>query len=122
MFGDRFFVVEDRNRWNREKKVDTGIATLMTKDAYTRGDPESDTFILVAGDADYVPLVRELTMDGFRVEVAFWRHAARELKACASRFIELDPFLEHLRHDSIRLLNQRRSNWAPSSRVFTTEV
>ena len=94
--------LEDRNYANKEKKIDTGIATLLTKDAYKsdaykNGKPEQDTFVLVAGDSDYVPTIKELQKDGFRVEVVFWDHAARELKQVASKFIGLDGFLENLR-------------------------
>jgi uncharacterized LabA/DUF88 family protein len=89
--------LEDRNYANKEKKIDTGIATLMTKDAYKHGKADSDVFVLVSGDADYVPTVNELQKDGFRVEVVFWSHAARELREAASRFLALDQYLEALR-------------------------
>lgn len=89
--------LEDRNFNNKEKKIDTGIATLLTKDAYKIGTPGTDTFVLVAGDADYVPTVNELKKDGYVVEVVFWQHAARELKEVASKFVPLDPHLEALR-------------------------
>lgn len=89
--------LEDRNARNKEKKIDTGIATLLTKDAYKHGDPEKDTFVLVSGDADYVPTVKELKKDGYKVEVVFWNHAARELREEASKFIALDDYLEALR-------------------------
>lgn len=89
--------LEDRNVNNKEKKIDTGIATLLTKDAYKNGKPNQDTFVLVAGDADYVPTVNELRKDGYVVEVVFWNHAARELKEAANKFVSLDPHLENLR-------------------------
>ncbi|WP_233872473.1 NYN domain-containing protein [Paraburkholderia adhaesiva] len=89
--------LEDRNIRNKEKKIDTGIATLLTKDAYKHGDPKSDTFVLVAGDADYVPTIHELKSDGYIVQVVFWKHAAKELIAAASKFIALDDYLETLR-------------------------
>lgn len=82
---------------NKEKKIDTGIATLITKDAYKRGNAGEDLFVLVAGDADYVPTIKELQEDGFKVEVVFWNHAARELKEAADRFVPLDEHLDHLR-------------------------
>lgn len=95
-------VLEDRNIRNKEKKIDTGIATLMTKDAYKsegykKGSPKDELFTLVAGDADYVPTINELKEDGFVVEVVFWDHASRELKDAASKFISLDEHLELLR-------------------------
>ena len=89
--------LEDRNINNKEKKIDTGIATLMTKDAYKCGDKKNDVFVLVAGDRDFVPPVRTLKSDGFNVEVVFWGHAARELKEVATKFISLDIHLDHLR-------------------------
>lgn len=94
--------LEDRNYANKEKKIDTGIATLLTKDAYKSdaykdGTPEQDTFMLVVGDSDYVPTIKELRQDGFTVEVVFWNHASRELKEAASKCIGLDGFLETLR-------------------------
>jgi len=94
--------LEDRNYANKEKKIDTGIATLLTKDAYKsdayrNGKPQDDTFTIVAGDSDYVPTIKELQADGFKVEVVFWNHAARELREVASKFIGLDQYLETLR-------------------------
>lgn len=89
--------LEDRNVRNKEKKIDTGIATLITKDAYKSGNAKEDTFVLVAGDADYVPTINALKEDGFKVEVVFWNHAARELREVASKFIPLDEFLDALR-------------------------
>jgi uncharacterized LabA/DUF88 family protein len=89
--------LEDRNVKNKEKKIDTGIATLITKDAYKNGKPAEDLFVLVAGDADYVPTINELRADGYTVEVVFWSHAARELREAASKFIALDQYLDSLR-------------------------
>lgn len=89
--------LEDRNFANKEKKIDTAIATLMTKDAYKHGDAKKDLFVLVAGDKDYVPTLSELTVDGYQVEVVFWNHAATELKKAATKFIDLDLHLELLR-------------------------
>lgn len=67
-------VIEDRNARNREKRVDTGIVTMMMKDAYTLADKKKDTLTLVAGDGDYVPTFKALIADGFTVDVAFWGH------------------------------------------------
>ena len=70
---------------------------MLTKDAYKHGNPKEDTFVLVAGDADYVPTINELKADGYKVEVVFWNHAARELREVASKFISLDEYLDALR-------------------------
>ena len=90
-------VIEDRNVSNKEKRIDTGIVTMMMKDAYTRADKKKDTFTLVAGDGDYVPTFKALAGDGFKVEVAFWGHVSSDLKAACTKFFNLDPFLDHLR-------------------------
>jgi uncharacterized LabA/DUF88 family protein len=89
--------LEDRNFANREKKIDTAIATLMTKDAFKYANPQDDLFVLVAGDKDYVPTLNALTVDGYKVEVVFWDHAANELKKAATRFISLNEHLDYLR-------------------------
>lgn len=89
-------ITEDRNIANKEKKIDTGIVAAMTKDAYTIADKENDTITLVAGDADFVPSVRMLVEDGFNVDVAFWGHAARELQEVCSKFVDLNPNIDHL--------------------------
>ena len=89
--------LEDRNVANKEKKIDTGVATLLAKDAYKFDDPAKNTFVIVAGDSDCVPTVKELKKDGYRVEVVFWSHAAAELREEASKFINLDLYLEALR-------------------------
>lgn len=89
-------VTQDRNAANKEKKIDTGIVTEMTRDAY-RNAKAGDIFTIVAGDADYVPTVETLIKDGFQVDVVFWDHAARELRGACSNFISLNPHLDTLR-------------------------
>ena len=88
--------VEDRNVQNKEKKIDTGIVAAMMRDAYTICERGADTITLVGGDADYVPAVTPLVADGFNVEVVFWNHASGELRGTCSKFIDLDPMLNHL--------------------------
>ena len=69
----------------------------MTRDAYKKADLVNDTMVLVAGDGDFVPAVRQLVEDGYKVEVVFWDHASKELKAAATQFVSLNEHLEHLR-------------------------
>jgi len=87
--------VYERNFANKEKKVDVAIAGRMTKDAYTIANKENDEIILVAGDSDYVPVVSDLVSEGFKVEVVFWDHAARELRQAATKFISLNQYHGH---------------------------
>ena len=89
-------VTHDRNAANKEKKIDTGIVTEMTRDAYRNASP-GDVFTIVSGDSDYVPTVEALIEDGFQVDVVFWDHAARELRDACSNFISLNSHLDALR-------------------------
>ncbi len=89
-------VIEDRNIANKEKKIDTGIVTMMIGDSYTRAKSSKDKFILVAGDGDYVPAIVNLIERGFTVEVVFWQHASQELKTVCSNFVEMNPHFADL--------------------------
>lgn len=90
-------VVYDRNVANKEKKIDTDIVASMMEDGLTLVNSKNDEMTLVAGDADYVPMIEKLRKRGIRVDVVFWGHAARELREAASNFISLDSQLEYLR-------------------------
>lgn len=89
-------VVFDRNAANREKKVDTRITVDIMRDSLMGVRPGVDTMILVAGDADYVPVAEDLRKRGIKFEVFFWQQASTELKTACSRFVLLDPYIDHL--------------------------
>ena len=86
----------DKSVSGSEKKVDVAIAHQMTKDAYTIVDKADSEITLVSGDKDFVPVVEDLVSEGFRVVVAFWDHAARELRDASSSFVSLNPWHTHL--------------------------
>ncbi|XDZ64976.1 NYN domain-containing protein [Alphaproteobacteria bacterium LSUCC0684] len=89
--------VVDRNIRNKEKKIDTGIATEMVADALEYANKKLDTITLVAGDSDYVPPIERLINAGFKnVEVAFWNQCAIELKQICTKFTILDSHFDHL--------------------------
>jgi uncharacterized LabA/DUF88 family protein len=90
--------VFDRNAANKEKQVDTSLATLMVEDCYQYMKPERhDMAVLVAGDGDFIPPVRSVQGRGLKVRVAFWRHGtSRELREAADEFLELDPYFDRL--------------------------
>jgi hypothetical protein len=98
---DASFEVEvyDRNAANKEKQVDTGLATRLLSDSYEHMQarlPEVMA-VLVSGDGDYVPPVEDLQRRGIKVRVVFWEHAvSRELKETADEFVGLDGHLEYL--------------------------
>lgn len=92
-------VVHDRNASNKEKRVDTEIATQILDDSYQLMKPGQDVITLVSGDADYIPVIESLIKRGFAVEVCFWDHASPALKTSASKFISLNRYLEHLNYN-----------------------
>jgi uncharacterized LabA/DUF88 family protein len=87
----------DRNARNKEKGVDASmIADIMT-DLYELAE-QGDIFILITGDADYVPVVEKLKAKNFAVHVLFWEHAAVTLKQAADQFKSLNGYLEQIRY------------------------
>ena len=86
----------EKNFAGKEKKVDVAIAHQMTKDAYTIIDKATSEITLVSGDKDFCPVVEDLVGEGFNVCVVFWDHAAQELKDCATKFVSLNQWLDHL--------------------------
>ena len=89
-------MVYDRNYSGKEKKIDTDIVATMIEDSYDILTVGDDEITLVSGDADYVPAIEKLKKRGIEVHVVFWSHAARELRESATRFIELDPYLNNI--------------------------
>jgi uncharacterized LabA/DUF88 family protein len=86
-----------------EKGVDVGLASQMAYIAATEIDRNRAALCLIAGDSDYVPLVRLLTTRGYIVRVAFWGHAANELKKVATEFINLDAWYNDISlHSTVR--------------------
>lgn len=87
----------DRNIRNKEKSVDASmIADIMT-DMYEIAK-EGDIFILITGDADYVPVIQKLKAKNFEVHVLFWEHAASDLKRSADKFLSLNGYLDRIRY------------------------
>ena len=95
-------VIEDRNAVNKEKRIDTGIVYVVTRDAYTKVNKTSDVIKLVAGDGDFVPAVEPLVNDGYQVHVVFWSHASQELIEAATTFTSLDSHIDSLRYNADR--------------------
>jgi len=89
-------IVYDRNVAGHEKKIDTDIVATMMEDSYELLTVGEDEITLVSGDSDYVPAIEKLKKRGIPVHVVFWGHAARELKVAATKFINLDQYLDHL--------------------------
>lgn len=90
--------IYEKNFAGKEKKVDTAIAYHMAKDAYTIVEKNKAELTLVAGDKDYTPAVEDLVREGFQVGVAFWGHAAKELRDAATGFFNLDQYVDIVGH------------------------
>lgn len=92
---------EDRNYYtNKEKKIDSGICTVIMDDSYTLIKATVDEVILVAGDRDYVPTIESLRRRGIKFSICFWSHASSELKSTCDEFYNLDPYLDYLNKNS----------------------
>lgn len=89
-------ITYDRNVANHEKKIDTDIVATMIEDSYEILKIGEDEVTLVAGDSDYVPAIEKLKRRGIHVHVVFWSHASREIKTEATKFIDLNPYLNNL--------------------------
>ena len=88
--------VFDRNIANREKQVDTRLTTALVADGfkYMAQRVPDVVAVVVAGDGDFAPPIRELNELEVVTRVVFWEHAtSRELKDAAQEFVPLDPYL-----------------------------
>lgn len=81
--------------YNKERKVDVAIGYAIAKDLHTI-DKKNSEIILVAGDKDFTPVVEDVAKEGYRICVAFWDHAAAEMRHGASEFFSLNKYLSHL--------------------------
>ncbi|CAN2039835.1 NYN domain-containing protein [Candidatus Magnetomoraceae bacterium gMMP-15] len=87
----------DRNIRNKEKGVDSSMVADMMEDLYELAE-EGDIFILITGDADYVPVIEKIRAKKFETHVLFWDHAASNLKTFADKFKSLNGYLDNLRY------------------------
>jgi uncharacterized LabA/DUF88 family protein len=87
----------DRNVRNKGKGVDSSMVADMVQDMYEIART-GDVFILIAGDADYVPAIEKIKAKNYEVHVLFWDHAASVLKRAADRFQSLNGYLDRIRY------------------------
>jgi uncharacterized LabA/DUF88 family protein len=78
----------ERNIRNKEKGLDMEIGLDMND--LSRDVTPAGTMILVAGDADFVPVLVRVKKRGWTVEVYYWGNAAEKLQDSASFFHNLD--------------------------------
>jgi uncharacterized LabA/DUF88 family protein len=88
-----------RRRPRKQKGVDTLIAVDMLVGAFTQLFPIA---ILVAGDADFVPVVNEVRRRGVMVVVAADEPSMSDsLRRAADRFVVIGPGLESARFPAL---------------------
>lgn len=88
--------VYPRGYKQREKCVDTHLATQIVRDALTIIDSKTDEIVMVTGDLDQIPTIRLVKQHGHKVVLVFWEHAAMHLRSEADGFFALNPQWEHL--------------------------
>lgn len=84
-----------RNAANKEKQIDTGIVTEIMRHLY-QSAKEGDIFVLVMGDSDFVPVMKDIKEKGVKAHIAFWNHASGELKNAADKFINLTDVIDKI--------------------------
>ena len=92
-------VNKSRNIANKEKQIDTGIVSVICRYLY-KNAKAGDTFVLVMGDSDYVPVLKDIKTEGIKCVVAFWEHASSELKTGCDKFISLNNLLDKITYSS----------------------
>ena len=83
-----------RNIFNREKGLDMKMGMDIVMLAMRVKPPGA--IGIVAGDADYAPVVEQVTGMGWEVDVWYWRSAAANLKKVANYFHTLDAHLNQI--------------------------
>ena len=82
-----------RNFLNKEKGVDMRMGLDIQRLIFTK--PMAPV-VIVAGDADFVPVLEELHTAGWSSEVWYWNHCAVNLRNEAKRFCALDPAINKI--------------------------
>jgi hypothetical protein len=83
-----------RNIYNKEKGLDMKMGMDITM-LLMRVKPPA-TIAIVAGDADYEPIITQSKEMGWEVEVWYWGKAARNIKRAATYYKMLDAHLDDI--------------------------
>jgi uncharacterized LabA/DUF88 family protein len=83
-----------RNIFNKEKGVDMRMGLDIGKLVLTTTSP--GTIIMVAGDADFLPVIDDVHASHWVAEVWYWSNAAGDLKKAADRYEPLNPALNKI--------------------------
>jgi uncharacterized LabA/DUF88 family protein len=80
-----------RNIYNKEKGLDMRMGLDIAKLAFKVKSPA--TIAIVAGDADYEPVIKDMKEAGWEVEIWYWENAAGNIKKVANYFHSLNAHL-----------------------------
>lgn len=83
-----------RNIYNKEKGLDMRLGLDIAKLAFRVKTP--GIIAIVAGDADYEPVIKDMKEAGWTVEVWYWENAAANIKKAADYFHSLNPHLKQI--------------------------
>jgi uncharacterized LabA/DUF88 family protein len=83
-----------RNIFNKEKGVDMRMGLDIGKLVLSSASPS--TIIMVAGDADFLPVIDDIHAAHWTVEVWYWSNAAGELKKAVDRFESLNSVIDQI--------------------------
>ena len=90
--------VFQRNIYNKEKGVDMRMGLDIGKLVLTQ--TEKANVVIVAGDADFIPVVDDVHEAGWKIEAWYWNRAADKLKNAVDRFVVFDSALYTIGFDA----------------------
>lgn len=107
--------VHRRNSANQEKMIDTHLTTEIILDSFEVADRENDRIVLVAGDSDYVPVVKALVSRGYKVAVAAPTRGLHPLlQAESTEFIDLTHAIRELLLSPSEYLTNAKADLVPT--------
>lgn len=86
-----------RNIFGKEKGVDMRLGLDIGK--LVLSPEEKATIVLVAGDADFVPVVDDVHEAGWKIEIWYWAKAAYALQQAVDRFEALDASINNIGYE-----------------------
>ena len=89
--------IMDRNSAGREKGIDSKFVIKIMEDLLTGKIGEKDCVVIVAGDADYVPIAEKIKEMKRELVVVFWNNISKTLKEKADRYINLNEYQDEIR-------------------------
>jgi len=83
-----------RNIYNKEKGLDMRMGLDIQRLGFQVKPPA--TIAIIAGDADYEPVIKDMQAMGWEVEVWYWENAAGNVKKAATYYHSLNVHLHEI--------------------------